>query len=164
MISILSLPSQKSPDMPDCRFVKCLMIALAVFAAMVCAGVRAQAVASPGGETSFDFALEDGVPKAKVWRAGRVACEMTLGIVSEKYELVSVATQRIDRTWQPVWGVQAECAGGGRGLPDGGDEGGEHVLWRHPLERRQLDFRGVGEHVGAGHGLSLLCGHGREGG
>lgn len=32
------------------------MIALAVFAATACAGVRAQTVASPGGETSFAFA------------------------------------------------------------------------------------------------------------
>ena len=31
------------------------MIALAVFAATVCAGVRAQTVASPGGDTSFAF-------------------------------------------------------------------------------------------------------------
>ena len=32
------------------------MIALAVFAATACAGVRAQTVASLGGETSFAFA------------------------------------------------------------------------------------------------------------
>ena len=62
---------------------------------MVCAGVRAQTVASPGGETSFDFALKDGVPQAKVWRAGRLDGASEIGYTIHINFTVSAGKQRI---------------------------------------------------------------------